>query len=51
MASEPPQETQVKIISNPKYPALPDGKKKRIIFEEELTIGVVEGDENYMFGK
>ncbi|MFA4925210.1 MAG: 6-bladed beta-propeller [Candidatus Aminicenantales bacterium] len=49
-ASEPPQETQVKIISNPKHPAPPDGKKKRIIFEEELTIGAVEGDENYMFG-
>jgi len=36
----------VVIISNPKTPEL----KMRIVFEEELTIGVVEGDENYMFG-
>ena len=36
----------VVIISNPKTPEL----EMRIVFEEELTIGVVEGDENYMFG-
>ncbi len=36
----------VVIISNPKTPEL----KMRIVFKEELTIGVVEGDENYMFG-
>jgi hypothetical protein len=35
----------VVIISNPKTPEL----KMRIVFEEELTIGVLEGDENYMF--
>jgi len=33
--------------------ALPDkpGPIKEIVFTKELTIGVVEGDENYMFGK
>jgi len=36
----------VVVISNPKTPEL----KMRIVFEEELTIGVVDGDENYMFG-
>jgi len=36
----------VVVISNPKIPKL----KMRIVFEEDLTIGVVEGDENYMFG-
>lgn len=50
LASAAVQETEVKIISNPKYPVPPDGKKKKILFEEELAIGVVEGDENYMFG-
>jgi len=36
----------VVVISNPKIPKL----KMRIVFEEDLAIGVVEGDENYMFG-
>jgi len=36
----------VVVISNPKTPA----HKMRIVFKEELTIGEVEGDENYMFG-
>jgi hypothetical protein len=36
----------VVIISNPKTPEL----EIRIVFKEELSIGVVEGDENYMFG-
>ena len=36
----------VVIISNPKTPAY----EMRIVFKEELTIGEVEGDENYMFG-
>lgn len=36
----------VVVISNPKTPA----HKMRIVFEEELTIGEFEGDENYMFG-
>ena len=37
---------EVVIISNPRTPAL----KMRIVFNEELSIGEVEGDENYMFG-
>jgi len=36
----------VVVISNPKTPA----HQMRIVFKEELTIGEVEGDENYMFG-
>ena len=40
----------VKIISNSKIPAPEDGVKIRIVFEEELCIGVEEGDENCMFG-
>ncbi len=36
----------VVVISNPKTPAY----QMRIVFKEELTIGKVEGDENYMFG-
>ena len=41
---------EVKIISNPKTPSPKDGVKIRIVFEKELSIGVEEGDENYMFG-
>lgn len=36
----------VVVVSNPKTPA----HQMRIVFKEELTIGEVEGDENYMFG-
>jgi len=38
------------VISNPKNPILRDGSKKKIVFKEELSIGFVEGDDNYMFG-
>jgi len=38
---------EVVIITNPKTPAL----NLRIVFTEELSIGEVEGDENYMFGQ
>lgn len=38
------------VISNPKHPIPKDGLKKKIVFTEELSIGVIEGDENYMFG-
>jgi hypothetical protein len=34
------------LVSNPKTPEL----KLRMVFKEELSIGKVEGDENYMFG-
>ena len=40
----------VEIVSNPKEPIPEDGMRKKIVFEEDLSIGVVEGDENYMFG-
>jgi len=38
---------EVIVTSNPKTPEL----EMRIVFTEELSIGVVEGDENYMFGQ
>ncbi len=41
---------EVKVISNPKTPKPKDGLKIRIIFEEELSIGVEVGDENTVFG-
>ncbi len=34
------------VIKNPKEPIYPD---KTIVFEEDLSIGVEEGDENYLF--
>ena len=37
---------KVVVISNPKTPLM----KMRIVFKEELSIGEVEGDKNYMFG-
>jgi len=37
----------VVVVSNPKTPEL----TMRIVFKEELSIGSVEGDENYMFGE
>lgn len=40
----------VEIISNPKLPIYKDGFKIRLVFKEELSIGQIEGDENYMFG-
>jgi len=40
----------VKVISNPKLPIYKDGIKIRLVFKKELSIGVAEGDENYMFG-
>lgn len=46
-----PQTGQVPIISNGKIPQPPDKKQRTFIFKEDLTIGVREGDENYMFGE
>ncbi len=37
----------VTVVKNPSEPLNPE---LQIIFEEELTIGIEEGDENYMFG-
>jgi len=44
------QNIEVKVISNPDIPVPPAGKRKSLVFKEELTIGQKEGDENYMFG-
>lgn len=41
----------VVVVSNPKTPVPKNGLKMRLVFKEELSIGEVEGDENYMFGK
>jgi len=45
-ANKNQESNEVVVISNPKLPTL----KMRIVFKEELSIGEVEGDENYMFG-
>lgn len=45
------QSSDVEVVSNPNKPVLQVGKRKRITFEEELSIGKIEGDENYMFGE
>ena len=39
------------VVSNPKTPASNSGLPIRIAFKEDLSIGEVEGDEHYMFGK
>ena len=46
-----PQTGQVPIISSGKIPQPPDKKVRTFIFKEDLTIGVREGDEDYMFGE
>ena len=45
------QKSGVPIITNPKSPGLSDNKERRLIFKEDLSIGLREGDENYMFGE
>lgn len=49
-AKNPVHESDVIVVSNPKDPIYKNGLKMRIVFEEDLSIGEVEGDENYMFG-
>jgi hypothetical protein len=46
----PPQKPDVEVVSNPKTPVPPAGKRTRLVLKEELSIGVREGDEKYMFG-
>jgi len=41
------EENGVTVVKNSSEPSNPE---LQIVFEEELTIGVEEGDENYMFG-
>jgi hypothetical protein len=49
------QKTEIKtengviVVYNSKDPSPKNGLKLRIVFEEELSIGEFEGDENYMF--
>jgi hypothetical protein len=43
-----PQESGVEVVISPKTPKDPS---MRLVFQEDLTIGVNEGDENYMFGQ
>lgn len=49
-SKNPVQESDVIVAYNPKTPLIKNGLKMKFIFEEDLSIGVVEGDENYMFG-
>jgi len=49
-ANNPFQESDVIVVSNPKDPIYKNGLKMRIVFEEDLSIGEIEGDDNYMFG-
>ena len=44
------QKSDEVVVSNPKAPVYKNGVKMRIAFIEDLSIGEVEGDENYMFG-
>lgn len=37
----------VRIVKNPEFPLRPE---MRVVFEEELTVGREEDNENYMFG-
>jgi len=46
---ESPQEAE--IVKNPQNPIPKPGQRKKLGFEEKFTIGVSEGDENYMFGQ
>ncbi len=39
------------VVDNGRHPAPPKGGEWKISFLEDLTVGVKEGDENYMFGK
>jgi hypothetical protein len=41
---------EVVVVSNPNAPVYKNDLKMRVAFIEELSIGEVQGDENYMFG-
>lgn len=43
-----PQDPAEEVINNPETPKDPS---MRLVFQTDLTIGVKEGDENYMFGQ
>jgi hypothetical protein len=44
-------QTGIPVVANPKVLASPDGRQRHLVFKEDLSIGVKEGDENYMFGQ
>lgn len=46
-----PQPARVETISNPEAPVLPVGKRKKLVFKTDLSIGQKEGDGNYMLGQ
>jgi len=48
--SLPSQESFPSVVANGRHPAPPRGVEWKVSFKEDLTIGVKEGDENYMFG-
>lgn len=43
------EENGVTVVYNPKKPDPPPGARTQLILEEDLTIGVKEGEEEYMF--
>jgi hypothetical protein len=42
---------EAEVVKNPEIPVPEPGQRKKLVFEEKLSIGVSEGDENYMFGQ
>lgn len=42
---------EAEVVKNPEIPVPKPGQRKKLVFEEKLTIGASEGDENYMFGQ
>jgi hypothetical protein len=48
--AKPKARPDVKVVSNPKMPRPPDGRAIDLVFTEDLSIGVHEGDENYLLG-
>jgi hypothetical protein len=45
------RQPEVKVISNARTPVPPSGQRKKLVFEEVLSIGQIEGDDHYMFGE
>ncbi|MDW7759546.1 MAG: 6-bladed beta-propeller [Acidobacteriota bacterium] len=42
---------KAEVVNNPKTPVPRPGRRKKLVFEEKITIGVSEGDENHIFGQ
>lgn len=45
------QKIEIPIINNPKSLTVPIVRQGQLVFKEDLSIGLREGDENYMFGQ